>query len=526
MAGKIPFSTSEATVAQTSIPRYSLDHLLKTSCKAHPGETTVLFCLTCDQSGCLSCVTENVHPSHNMCKLHEVIERKEKEFDEAIKTEGLENILGRVGDCLAIIGRTKLDITKQQEKRTTSILSTVESLAKLVEEVKIDVMSRSKQAHESQMKVLDMQEAVSSRCVGLLRKYKSDPESFLNNHRQLLVQIMEDLRNLKEIDIPKVQDDKDSNVEVGESCVRKYVQSLFGVCSDAQTISKQEGELGKIAVKLGQRIYGSHALYISKISPIDMEHVYVLLKNDSRTFGVLFKVPTGYPDINVKDLTPIATNVTDMTRVTEKGVYICHDNTVQLYTHGGKFFDLDNISPNTLKCICITKDGNIMYCSQEGKTGKDRIVYYRTHYIDPTGYHLDKSDKHWKREEDENIMHGIEEQGGEPLVYGKRERCYKPGGYVEKCCNYLIAIYNGKLGSDLAKSFHPTGLCFDKNGQIIIADYMNSAIHLLNKNWTFKKFLLREWDGVKHPTAVTLDNDGYLWIGQKNGVIQVQQYYQ
>ena len=57
--------------------------------------------------------------------------------------------------------------------------------------------------------------------------------------------------------------------------------------------------------------------------------------------------------------------------------------------------------------------------------------------------------------------------------------------------------------------------------QVLVADYNNSRIHLLNFDLTLQQKLLQS-DGLDKPRRLLLDEDrGLLYVGQDNGEVKI-----
>lgn len=86
--------------------------------------------------------------------------------------------------------------------------------------------------------------------------------------------------------------------------------------------------------------------------------------------------------------------------------------------------------------------------------------------------------------------------------------------------------YNGKIKKGVhCESFAPTDLVCDKYDNILICDCDNNAVHMLNRHGQFLRFLISQENGVTCPSALALDNEGQLWLGEMNGQVHVIEYY-
>ncbi|XP_060062799.1 E3 ubiquitin-protein ligase TRIM71-like [Ylistrum balloti] len=72
-----------------------------------------------------------------------------------------------------------------------------------------------------------------------------------------------------------------------------------------------------------------------------------------------------------------------------------------------------------------------------------------------------------------------------------------------------------------SEGFCPRGICCDNDGRILVADFNNHRIMLLDETGqTFLAILTKE-DGIHHPWSVSCGNDGLVWIGNKHGEVKI-----
>lgn len=84
--------------------------------------------------------------------------------------------------------------------------------------------------------------------------------------------------------------------------------------------------------------------------------------------------------------------------------------------------------------------------------------------------------------------------------------------------------YTGPKDILLKKPFNPFGVVCDKNGHVMVSDWSNSAIHLMDISGQFLGFLLTDKDGIRGPNALALDKDGCLWVGDTKSTVWVFKY--
>ena len=88
----------------------------------------------------------------------------------------------------------------------------------------------------------------------------------------------------------------------------------------------------------------------------------------------------------------------------------------------------------------------------------------------------------------------------------------------------LKNTYCGPSEVALKKPFNPFGVVSDRYGHILVSDWSNNSIHLLDLSGQFVGFLLTEKDGLKGPNALALDNEGHLWVGDTKSTVWVYKY--
>lgn len=84
--------------------------------------------------------------------------------------------------------------------------------------------------------------------------------------------------------------------------------------------------------------------------------------------------------------------------------------------------------------------------------------------------------------------------------------------------------YKGPSDVGLKKPFNPFGVVADKTGNVLVADWSNHAVHLLDLSGQFVGFLLSEKDGIRGPNAMALDCEGHLWVGDTKSTVWIYKY--
>ena len=84
--------------------------------------------------------------------------------------------------------------------------------------------------------------------------------------------------------------------------------------------------------------------------------------------------------------------------------------------------------------------------------------------------------------------------------------------------------YSGQ--GDTEFKFTPVEVCTDQIGHILIPDFMNHRVHILEQEGQFIQYILTSQQGLHHPEAIDVDREGYMWVGQYSARVKVVRYLQ
>jgi hypothetical protein len=83
-----------------------------------------------------------------------------------------------------------------------------------------------------------------------------------------------------------------------------------------------------------------------------------------------------------------------------------------------------------------------------------------------------------------------------------------------------------RIGRQYQPDFDPRGICSDFLGHVLVCDYYDDSIYLLDEDGNFLSLLLtREQHGIRFPTALRVDDQHNLYVGKQcSNEINVYQY--
>jgi sugar lactone lactonase YvrE len=166
--------------------------------------------------------------------------------------------------------------------------------------------------------------------------------------------------------------------------------------------------------------------------------------------------------------------------------------------------------------LCCTKSGDILVSMVTTDDSQRKIVRYQgrtlTQEID--------------RDED-----------GEPIYKGGKYGLFvvenNNGDVCASDANAYTVVVVNKSGrvrfqydgtpARRKKSFKPAHIVTDSMSQIIVADYNNDCLHILDQNGQFLRCV--DNCGLDNPLGLSVDSEGRLWVGlQTSGEMKVIQY--
>jgi hypothetical protein len=166
--------------------------------------------------------------------------------------------------------------------------------------------------------------------------------------------------------------------------------------------------------------------------------------------------------------------------------------------------------------LCCTKSGDILVSMGTADESQRKIVRYQGHTVT----------QEINKDED-----------GKPIYKGgKLPLCVVENNNGDVCASdnnaYTVVVvnksgrvrfrYDGKPARR-KELFNPAHLVTDSMSQIILADFSNACLHILDQNGQFLRCV--DNCGLDYPTGLSVDSEGRLWVGlEKLGEVKMIQY--
>ncbi|XP_048740753.2 uncharacterized protein LOC125654762 [Ostrea edulis] len=486
-------------------------------CEFHPNQKSTLNCQHCDVPVCLKCIL-GLHNGHKVKDMPNSFHEKEKELEK--ETKEIESTVipqyrktNEETKTKIIITRAKFDeLEKEKEKhrqlwhdKVDTIFNTLGFLIKSMKENHLTALI----SHQSKINncIQDMIQTVQqnkiimkSRKVTEVTNYKSN----LEEYRNMPIDIDVKLPSLK----TNTVQGRELSLELGEYKA-SLTQSTLSNLTEEVSYSSLQNLLDQVKLITVIRT-GVNPLY--NVACVGVDEAWV-----SGAENTIRRI-----DMHGSEWDTVTTTRKtwpNSITVTSQGELVYRDSddrTVNIVRHGKTEKLITTPQGWHPDKLCCTKSGGILVSMYTTDFSQNKIVHYRGQTL--------------KQEIDRN-------EGGKPIY--KRGKCSlrvvenNNGDICASDCNaYTVVVVNKSgrvrfrydgLPAKRKESFDPRDIVADSMSQIIVADYNNACLHILNQNGQFLKCV--DSCGLNNPLGLSVDSEGRLWIGLvHSGEVKVIQY--
>ena len=455
--------------------KLSSNYLANLLCHTHETPDPELWCDTCGFPICFSCITEK-HKGHEVSKITAVLSQKRDAMREEMK-ELRDNTVGKWEGVLEQAKQITVDHLQNVDKINKELVARSMEMHKEVDAILLQARQTLQHLTKPGLDRLKEQEKFLNDRVEQLKadvqlyedelKY-ADPNALLQ-YKPGTMQPTETLPSLNKALVPvftKGQNDTKSMKKMfGQLLSNPSVQSMFDVGHDYPRIACIEQ--GLAWVETGY----------NKLQLMDREGS---IKDTIRTnFDFYDMTVTSDGDLLLSDYNNSC--IKSVSR--EKG-------TCTLFRPSMKPTGLSCLNNNDI-VVTFKSESKVVVFSRDGQIRRslDHIKFRFPRRVAVNKVNQDicicdlTGRNYW--------------DPGKLLVIGADDR--------------LRYEYTGQDD----KKFYPVEVCTDEMGHILIADYYNHRLHMLDREGCFIQYVLTEQQGLKWPVTIDVNREGYVWVGER-----------
>ncbi|XP_048750839.2 uncharacterized protein LOC125662608 [Ostrea edulis] len=483
-------------------------------CEIHPNEICEARCKKCDVPVCLKCMLDP-HNGHRYEDMFDIFQKKKKDIEKETqeiestiipqyeeKNEETENKLS-----IAITEYCEMDKEKEKHREywhqeVDTIFNKLGSLLNAMKENQLAVLK----SHQSKIKnrIPDMTQTVQQNKEILKSKNVSD----VTNYKSKL----EEYRNMPadiDVKIPSLKTNtvqgRELSLELEEYKATLQQISLSGLTDDVNKSSiRKLLDRARVIATIPTGVNPLH-----NVACIGVDEAWVSGKDET-----IRRV-----DIHgsVRD-TATCKNFPNGITVTRQGELVYSDGpdrTVNIVRHGRTETLMTTPQGWFPSKLCCTKSGDILVSMFTTDKSQRKIIRYQGHTV--------------KQEIDRD-------EDGEPIYKGGEYGLYMMENNNGDICvcdrnakTVVVVTKSGRVRfrydgtPSRMDSFNPVHVVTDSMNQIILADYNNDCLHILDQNGQFLRCV--DNCGLGEPHGLSVDSEGRLWVGLlDSGKVKVIQY--
>ena len=494
-------------------------------CKDHAGQRCEAHCINCYAPVCVKCMLSDPHKDHETEKLIETFERRKQEaisktaeikekFIQKCKKENtdIEIAMSRAKSHFDDLGKECNSLRQSWHQAVDAIFDKIDFLSKTFKDQNLNIL----QAHQTEIQnvISDVNETLETNDRVLQSNKLSDINNYLSNLNKVA-----NLPENPDINMPrfeaKMNHEKELHIEM-ENYRATLTQSSE---SDVPCLTPKTAVVLMDEVKVVSTI------------PTNYDHLYGIACDGEA----------------------------------EAWIFGEHDNNISRIDMHGTVKDIVSTGPRYgPKAISVTNEGNLLYSISEtllgtvklARTGGTEQLIIAPPYWTPEQLCCTRSgdillnEKFWiwvfryipkdnriVRYHNNKKSQEIDKDGNGVSIFMKG-----PGSlYMSENNNGDICVSDSNARSVVVvdqtgkvrfrydgvparrkSPFDPKDIVTDAYNQIILTDYSNNCLHILNQNGQFLKCV--HGCGIENPKGLSLDSKGRLWVGTKSKSIKIIKY--
>lgn len=488
-------------------------------CTSHQGEPIQMYCTNCDQAVCLKCVV-SIHRGHNFDMIQDVVQEKRIDLLKYLKQ--YKSLISSLDEAVNDILKNRGTYTQQMDKIYKEVNIKRQEWKQKIDQIADDITDELRAVSDSDLQELTEREE-------RLVKQRKTMAQFIKRCQE----ITESKNNMGVMDIiPQLKEQVESYLPCETTEViypphfthskvdETFFKDIFG-----RVVKKGEEEENASDFE-GESHNSKHYIIdtssvknvkpgkpCTAVAPTDEDNAWVGYKYQDRE---IMCINRGGQVLKTVDLGYIPGDIT-MTSTGEIIITDMKGRKINKHNKDGTFAKtITETSPFTPQGISTTLTDEILVCLQ--MTGSDGKVLRLTE----TGKETQTIQyvKYYYLFRDPNLV--VENVNGDVCVTNKRKSLTvvnKDGGFRFRYPYVANTKYSNIVLGEI------TGIVCDASGNILLSDWTNHTIHLVDINGQFIQYLMTESDGLKRPWGLRITPKGSLWICCDNGdTIKVVKY--
>lgn len=480
--------TTSSSVGKTDIARPTVQNTENATppCQNHPSHRCEQYCSECETVACLECILSGQHKNHDVQNISVFYDTTRELILK--DTQELESFISPFYDTImSDIEITHTIVATQHEERKKTILELGKDLHQIV-----DNITKKYLEEEEKMETDDIENLQS-----LERK-------ILALRNQVRLTIEDNNRILANRDFYKLIQKLHQYTSKNHQ-FRDVPERFEIIVSDFHPSKPTDTELCQIIGRLDPTV----------TKPIQKQRLPALRKGidkSSKTVG------TVHPHV----LSSVQTGFTRTARVSCSKLHtdqfvVCGDSKVMKYFSKGKLLEeVTTQTGNEPFDLAVTRDGHLVYSDWDGRSidivrdGRAqcliRLLGWRPQGVCSTSTNDLLVTMRMDDSSQSKVVRYSQAKVTQEIQYNdSRNPLYSNPAFIEENKNHDIVVsdwntqavvvvtrmgkfrfsYTGNPGSKTAKPFNPYGVATDSMCHILIADFDNNVVHILDRNGQF-----------------------------------------
>ncbi|XP_062621609.1 tripartite motif-containing protein 3-like [Saccostrea cucullata] len=488
---------------KTSTPKYP-------KCPNHNQKHCELYCEKCDIPVCSTCISSGKHKRHDLSDIVQLLRLKINDLQESLK-ELEKDICPKYEEIKLHLKSEKVNLEKHYKQLTTAVTKQGEDWHR-----EINIIVNKQKSEIDEMK---------TKHVAALHKHEKEIERIAFDVKQSIL----DLRKILETN------------DVSLTSAYKSRNAEFRRLPPKVNVTLPSFSPHQIKTEQLHQMFGS----LSALSITTEEHGYTMKTPEA------VSCPPVKPLLDEPELiTTINTDYGQMCSVTmlsDEEIWTCgKENIMKLFNLQGELLKSIQTKSGKIPCdIAVTRSGNLVYTDSDRRTVNRvknehikkviKLQGWRPYHVCSTS----SGDLLVTMDSDEDKQSKVVRYSGstekQTIQFDSEGKPLYSSGYFKYMCenrNLDICVadceaqavvvvnqagtprfkYTGHPSTTKEEEFYPHGITTDSQSQILIADYYNKSVHIIDPDGQFLRFI--DNCDLEHPWSLCVDTRDNLFVAE------------